>query len=237
MLKHLLKALHKVWHQLLPTPCLWCSLPVHRFDCQLCDVCEEALPKLPYALCHYNLLWLPHVARGLHKPAFDTLLSVSYYKLPYQHWLQRWKFSHDLAAGDLLTQQLAAIVNQYQQQGGKLPDAILYVPMHRAKQRSRGFNPAEILAQQVAKQLKLPLLTVLYRPHQQQAQVGLSRKQRQRNLRKAFALSSQQPLPANVALVDDVVTTGATANTLCQLLRRHGVKHISLWTVAVTLFD
>lgn len=226
--------LQKFWHLLLPTPCLWCSLPVQHFKFQLCDACQQALPALPYQLCHYNLLWLPSVAHGLTKPGFNSLLSVACYQQPYKHWLQRWKFNQDYAAGDLLQQQFAALIRQYQQQNRALPEAIMFVPMHTSKQRKRGFNPAHVLATAAAAELNIPLLPLLTRPKRHQAQVGLDRMQRQRNLRNAFVLPPNSVIPARIALVDDVITTGATANELCKILRRHGAEHISLWTVAVT---
>jgi ComF family protein len=237
VLKPILTMFGQLWHWCLPSPCQWCSLPVQRSDRQLCDACQRALPVLPYPLCHYNLLWLPHIARGLAKPGFDYLLSLACYRQPYRHWLTRWKFQQDDAAGDVLLQLFANLLLQYQQARQQLPEAIVYVPMHPAKQRKRGFNPAQLLAEVAAKQLGLAVLPVLQRPAQQQAQVGLNRKQRQRNLRRAFSIQATASLPAHVALVDDVVTTGATANTLCRLLRRHGVRQISLWTLAVTVVD
>lgn len=235
MLKHALQLLQQLWHTMLPTPCLWCSLPVQQFDRQLCNSCQRALPQLPHRLCQYNLLCLPVIARGLHRPGFDSLTCISFYQQPYQHWLQRWKFAQDYAAGDLLQRQFAMLFQQYRQDGDQLPDAIVFVPMHPAKLRKRGFNPAQLLAQAVASELGITLLSVLQRSRYQAAQVGLSRKQRQHNLRHAFSLDTNTTLPERIALVDDVVTTGATANELCRLLRRHGANHISLWTVAVTL--
>ncbi|GAB2927897.1 hypothetical protein GCM10027181_28540 [Rheinheimera gaetbuli] len=192
------------------------------------------MPQLPYSLCHYNLLWLPQVAQGLKKPRFDQLLSVSLYQQPYRHWLQSWKFSNDEAAGELLQQQFSALLAQYHSAGQRLPDAIVYVPMHPSRQRKRGYNQAQLLAQTAASQLQLPLLHILQKSRRLPPQVGLSRKQRQRNLRQSFTLKSYSNLPLHLALVDDVVTTGATANEVCRLLRRHGVRQISLWTVAVT---
>ncbi|MBZ9613693.1 ComF family protein [Rheinheimera maricola] len=237
MLNTYIQQFGRLWHYLLPSPCLWCSLPVQQFDRQLCHSCHQALPQLPYQLCHYNLLWLPQVSRGLKKPGFDQLLSVGYYRHPYRHWLQRWKFNQDYGAGELLQQQFCNVLCQYKQHTTVLPEAIIYVPMQPAKQRQRGFNPAQLLAYEGAKQLQLPVLSLLQRSGKQQAQVGLNRKQRQRNLRHVFALPAGITVPARIALVDDVVTTGATANTLCRLLRRAGARHISLWTVAVTLYD
>ncbi|MBU1311825.1 MAG: ComF family protein [Gammaproteobacteria bacterium] len=229
-----IRLLQQGWHWLMPSSCLWCSLPVQSATHQLCTDCQSALPQLPYALCHYNLLWLPQVAQGLKKPRFDQLLSVSLYQHPYRHWLQRWKFFTDDAAGDLLQLQFAALLAQLTTTGQTLPDAIVYVPMHKARQRKRGFNQAQLLAQAAAEQLGLPLLHVIQKSRHLSAQVGLSRKQRKRNLRHSFTLNTTIGLPSHLALVDDVVTTGATANEICRLLRRHGVRRISVWTVAVT---
>ena len=237
MLRKIVYQFAKLWHLLLPTPCQWCSLPVQHFQRQLCQSCQQALPLLPYQACHYNLLWLPQVARGLTSARFDALLSVSYYQQPYRHWLQRWKFAQDYAAGDLLLQQFSALLQQYRLQHAKLPDAITFVPMHPAKQRKRGFNPAQLLAEHAAQLLQIPLLPLLQRQQPNKAQVGLNRKQRLKNLHSAFTLADTATVPASIALVDDVITTGATADALCQLLRRAGARHISLWTIAVTLAD
>ncbi|MEO3877608.1 ComF family protein [Rheinheimera fenheensis] len=235
LLTALIRQFARLWHAALPASCLWCSLPVQRFDRQLCAHCQQALPQLPYPHCHYNLLWLPHVSRGLSKTRFDQLLSVGFYQQPYRHWLQRWKFAADAAAGDLLLQQFDLMLQQYQQDRQPLPQALLYAPMHPPRQRQRGFNQAQLLAEVAAARLNIPLLHAFSRNTSVPAQVGLNRKQRQRNLRQAFTLQAGILLPARVALVDDVVTTGATANELCRLLRRAGVREISLWTVAVTL--
>lgn len=218
----------------MPSPCQWCSLPVANPSQQLCSACQLALPQLPLALCHYNLLWLPNIARGLTKPDFDQLLSLGLYQQPYQHWLQRWKFYADEAAGELLQQQFASLLSELGKTGISLPEAVVYVPMHPSRQRSRGFNQAQQLAQAAALELALPVLHVLDKTKRQPAQVGLNKKQRRHNLKNSFQLRPGVTLPAHLALVDDVVTTGATANEICRLLRRHGVKQISLWTVAVT---
>ncbi|OEY70866.1 amidophosphoribosyltransferase [Rheinheimera salexigens] len=234
---NIIPSLRHYWHLLLPSCCLWCSLPVQHAQQQLCTCCQQALPSLPYPLCHYNLLWLPVVSKSIKKPLFQQLLALSYYHHPYQHWIQQWKFFANHAAGELLQQQFISLLSRYAKHTIALPQAILYVPMHPSRQRKRGFNQAEILAKAAAKQLKLPLLNVLQRQHKNPAQVGLNRKQRQRNLKQAFSLQTTAALPSHVALIDDVITTGATANELCRLLKRNGVSHISLWTLAVTVLD
>lgn len=231
---HFVNKLRWLWQALLPSPCMWCSMSVQQHHALLCTECKKALPQLPYQLCHYNLLWLPAVSAGLPVAHFDSLLSLGWYQLPYQHWIRRWKFHGDLFAAALLKQEFEALLLQYQQTGLPLPEAIVYVPMSAKKERKRGFNQAKILAEGAARQLQIPLLHVLSRSKETISQVGLTRQQRQQNLTGAFQLLSTESLPAHLALIDDVVTTGTTANQLALLLKQHGVSQLSLWTLAVT---
>lgn len=225
--------LQRCWHQIFPSACLWCSLPVSEHREQLCHYCRQALPALPYTMCHYNLLWLPAVATGLKTIRFDSLLSLTMYQDPYRHWIQQWKFYQNPAAGELLQQMFCRLLLQYQKTGVPMPQALVYVPMHSRRLRQRGFNQARLLADAAGNQLQLPVLHILKRTGHTPTQVGLSRNQRQRNLRLAFRVEDI-PLPEHVALIDDVVTTGATANQLCRLLRKQGAKTISVWTLAIT---
>ncbi|KKO44647.1 competence protein ComF [Arsukibacterium ikkense] len=234
MLNFIGNVLRQSWHYLLPGSCMWCSLPLSQPGSQLCMYCRQALPVLPYQLCHYNLLLLPAIARGLAGAKFDRLVALAVYQQPYQHWIPRWKYHTDLAAGQLLQQQLVLLLLHCQANGMPMPQAITYVPLHWRKQRQRGFNQAQSLAEALARQLQLPVLS-LFSKRASPSQRGLSRRQRLHNLRRSFQLKMPHaPLPQHIALIDDVITTGATANALSQLLRRAGVSTISVWTLAVT---
>ncbi|MDP5460549.1 ComF family protein [Alishewanella sp. SMS8] len=234
MTMQLLDTLRWLWQKLLPSPCLWCTLPVLNHQQLLCPDCQTALPQLPFALCHYNLLWLPAVSNGLTDCQFDRLLSLAWYQLPFQHWIRRWKFHADAYSAALLQQQFVQLLKHYQAAGHPLPDAIVYVPMTRKKERKRGFNQAKILAELAANNLQLPLLDILQRGKDGAHQVGLNRQQRQQNLKGVFQITCAGKLPAHVVLIDDVVTTGATANQLTRLLKQHGASLVSVWTLAVT---
>ena len=227
-----LNLLRAGWQRLLPSPCLWCSLPVIHHHFMLCQACRSALPQFPYQLCHFNLLFLPAVQQGLPQCQFDRLLSLGWYQQPYQHWISRWKYQQDPYAGALLQQEFCALLQRYQQ-SQPLPQALVYVPMAPARERQRGFNQARVLAESAAKSLGIPLLHCLQRCRTTAPQQGLNRQQRLANLRQAFRLIDTQ-LPPKLALIDDVVTTGSTANQLAQLLRAAGVTELSLWTLAVT---
>jgi predicted amidophosphoribosyltransferase len=99
--------------------------------------------------------------------------------------------------------------------------------------RRRGYDQALELAKALARETRLPLLPArLRRVRRTQAQTELGAAARRRNVAGAFALAPGPPLPAHVALVDDVLTTGATAGECAHLLLDAGVERVDLWTVA-----
>ncbi|MDX1676334.1 ComF family protein [Arsukibacterium sp.] len=223
----------RCWHLLLPAQCIWCSLPRAAAEHHLCSFCQQALPVLPYQLCHYNLLLLPAISRGLQNAKFDRLLCLALYQQPYQHWISRWKYATDLAAGELLLQQMCLLLTHCSN-NMPLPQALTYVPLHWRKHQQRGFNQAQLLAEALGQQLQIPVLA-LFNKSASLSQRGLNRRQRLSNLQQSFSLTPQAAdLPCHVAVIDDVITTGATANALARLLRRAGVTTISIWTLAVT---
>ena len=110
-------------------------------------------------------------------------------------------------------------------------DALLPVPLHWFRQARRGFNQAALIATPLAKKLRLPIVHSVVRRRSTPYQSGLDASQRAANLADAFALrrrlAARHPL-----IVDDVVTTGATAEQLATFLHRHGVERVSLLTLA-----
>ncbi len=223
---------HRLLHPWLPNCCLWCSLPVQQATAQLCACCETDLPKIHYLGQPVNALLLPAIARGLQQHRFQQLLCVSWYQQPWQHWISQWKFEQDLACGDLLLQQFALHCQAWR--GSLQVDGVCYVPMHAKRARLRGFNQAKQLAAVAALALDLPLLDLFAVKQEYPHQVGQNRQQRRANLRKQFRLQSSAPLPQRLLLVDDVVTTGATSNSLCRLLQKQQVSFIAVACIAVT---
>ncbi|GGY86998.1 hypothetical protein GCM10011613_35240 [Cellvibrio zantedeschiae] len=119
------------------------------------------------------------------------------------------------------------------------PDLIIPVPLHWMRRWQRGFNQAEILAQYVADELAIPMATkIVQRTHKTPPQKGLSRIERQKNLRKTFAINSKylsNIKDKHVVLMDDVVTTTATVRELSELLIRAGAKDVQVWALARTM--
>jgi ComF family protein len=107
------------------------------------------------------------------------------------------------------------------------------VPLHPRRLRARGFNPAALLAREVARVHALPLDTrTLARHRETSSQTGLARRARASNVAGAFRCT--RPAPPSIWLVDDVVTTGATLAACARALRRAGAKRIVGLCVAET---
>jgi len=107
-------------------------------------------------------------------------------------------------------------------------DVVIPVPLHRRRERQRGFNQAEL----IAKELKLPLACGLIRRRKNTAtQTGLSRSERMKNLAAAFELCGGVQ-GQKVILVDDVLTTGATMNEISRVLKRGKAERVEVLTFA-----
>ena len=104
---------------------------------------------------------------------------------------------------------------------------IIPVPLHRRRERQRGFNQAELIAARLGR----PLATRLLRRRKNTpTQTGLSRGERKRNLAGAFEVRG--PVDGTVILVDDVFTTGSTMNEIARTLKRAGAQRVEVLTVA-----
>jgi ComF family protein len=118
-----------------------------------------------------------------------------------------------------------------------LPGSLVVpVPLHPARLRRRGFNPAALLARSLARAHGVPVAPrALERVRDTPSQTGLDRRARARNVAGAFRVRSGAWIPAHVWLVDDVVTTGATLHAAARTLRRAGARRIVALCAARTL--
>lgn len=113
------------------------------------------------------------------------------------------------------------------------PLAIAAVPLHPRRQRERGFNQSELLAQRLARGWGVPVLPLLERTRHTGTQKGRGAERRRSELSGAFQLRAGMSAPARVLLVDDVCTTGATLGAAAEALYSAGVEQVRCWSVAV----
>lgn len=218
--------------QLLPAqPCLLCGAPSrHGIWCPACDAALPALDAAPS--CPRCALPTPDgslCGRCLKRPpAFDRTVAAFAYAFPLDKLVQALKYGEQLALAKALAERLAARI-------AHRPDLVLPMPLHPARLRARGYNQSLELARHLAGRLELPLLADgAQRIRDTTPQSSLPWKARKRNVRNAFACGASLH-GLHVAIVDDVMTSGATLDELARTLRRAGAQEISVWVVARTV--
>ncbi len=213
--------------------CILCGDRGHASR-ELCAGCLRDLPWNCYA-CEHCAAPLPPATPGIPcgtclkaPPPWDRALSPLLYTWPLDRLLQRFKFNGDLATGRLLGGLLADFLAA----AAIKPDLLIPVPLHAMRLRERGFNQALELAQPVSRRLQLAIAQDLcVRTRDTAVQSRLDAAARQRNLRDAFAIRC--PLDgAHVAILDDVVTTGATVTALANTVRQAGALQVQVWSLA-----
>ena len=197
----------------------------------LCAACAAQLPWLGHACLRCALpLHAPGTCgQCLHRPPpLDQTHATFVYGFPLDRLLPRFKFHDDLAAGRLLSLLMLERVQDLPR-----PAALVPVPLHRQRLRSRGYDQALELARPLARALDLPLLAqALVRQRPTQAQSELDAGRRWANVQGAFCIAPGARPPAHVVLVDDVMTTGATLHAAARCLRQAGVERVDAWVCA-----
>ncbi len=157
------------------------------------------------------------------------------YSFPWVQLLQAFKFHGQ----DDLARPLAALMaDALRLDQAKQPQLLLPVPLSSERLQERGYNQAWELGRQLGRMMKIPARAdVLLRVHQTATQADLSRTQRQQNLRGAFMVPPRAAGPLQgsaVALVDDVMTTGATVREAARVLLQSGAASVDVWVLART---
>lgn len=225
--------IQNIHNHLLPTACLLCG-DIGQGTLNLCHGCCANLPQIEQA-CVRCAAALPqsHLCPDCQRnpPSFEKTCALFWYRRPVSDLIQQLKFQGALsvapALGLLLARRVTDCIDAY-------PDALLPVPLHRSRLRSRGYNQAVEIARIVSKQLTIPLLVSGVERVRATAPQSMLRthQDRQRNMRNAFRLECGFGKAAHIAIVDDVMTSGATAEVLASALRQQGVARVDVWVCA-----
>ena len=223
--------------------------PVHApSQCEVCRqwgrsaLCADcmaryAAPAYRCARCGLRL-GVPAPACGAclrEPPLYEHTLCVADYAFPWHRLIAAFKFEGRVELAGVFAQALHAAVTT----GAiELPGLVLPIPLSPRRLAQRGYNQAWELARRVGAMLRRPTRAdLLLRPWETEHQAGLGRAERQRNLRTAFMVDPrlrQAVQGQRVALVDDVMTTGATVAHAAAAVLRAGAEAVDVWVIART---
>lgn len=202
------------------------------------SVCGQCFTQLPFAtsgckICSSNhTMSATHICADCQKkpPPFDEIIPLFYYQPPINQLIARMKFSFDPQLANLMGGWLARHLQNTE--SFTAPECVIPVPLHRRRRAVRGYNQALEIARPIAKQLQIPLYQqYCRRKRHTKAQAELPQTKRLKNMHKSFQINTKN-IPQSLAIVDDVVTTGATVRELASTWKKAGTKKISVWCIA-----
>ena len=191
--------------------CVRCGLPLSADQDGLCGGCQSS------------------------EPHFDLARSVWPYARPAAEMIRSFKFDGDFFLGPMMVEGVLGM--------GWLPDivrradSVLPIPLHPRRRRERGYDQAHILARALARRIDRPLRSdILARHRYTERQTRLTPRQRQKNVRGAFSVQDGADLDdGHLLLVDDVLTTGATAGECARKLKKAGAGQVTVFSLARTV--
>lgn len=225
--------------QPLPSLCAVCRGWGDSTVCAACDAryasvvprCERCALRVPggVSVCGQCLK---------HPPEFDSARTGLDYAHPWSTLIARFKFHEALELVEALVTPLHTTLRH---EGAPLPELLLPVPLSRERLRERGYNQAWEATRRLARRLAIPcdahlLLRVKDSPHQ----LDLPPEERAANVRGVFAVEPLRRTAlqgVHVAVIDDVMTTGATFAELARVLKQAGAARVSAWALARTPRD
>lgn len=216
---------------LLKQNCLLCASPQAN-QTGLCGACLADLPCHPTSSCPQCGLASDGSVCGScisMPPDFDATSAVFLYSFPVDAMMQRYKYGSMLN----ISQTFGELLNE--KTNLETVDLIIPMPMHPARLKERGFNQALEIAKILTRNHadKLDYKTAI-RQKLTPPQASLPLKERVKNIKGAFKVNSDLS-GKRIAIVDDVMTTGASLNELAKTLKKAGASHVECWVIARTL--
>lgn len=210
------------------------------FLCQSCPLCDRSTPEALCDSCWQQMQRCAHPQSASPTPDALPVLAWGQYQDSLKQAIAALKYHNSSQLAVPLGKALGKRWQQSPLTTRRSP-LVVPIPMHPQKQRERGFNQAELIANAFCHQTGLPLHTTgLIRPVATVPQFGLGLQDRRKNLAGAFALSKafqQMPPQRPVLLIDDIYTTGTTVRVAANELRRHRISVCGVAVVARALLE
>ncbi|HEY8084768.1 MAG TPA: ComF family protein [Methylophilaceae bacterium] len=230
----------KIIQTLLPQRCLLCD--GSSGNKPLCNDCLNDLPAHSKASC--PICALPTFNAEIcgsclqHPPAFDATIAAFNFVFPMDALLRALKYRGELSVAEIAAN---GIINslEYQLEHKTLPDLLIPMPLHPKRLQERGFNQAMEISRRISRHIQRPLSTnSIMRMRHGEPQASLPLNKRAKNVKGVFAVSdaaSNDLRGKHIAVIDDIMTSGASLNELAKTLKKAGAARVECWVVARTL--
>ena len=237
-------ALRNITDVIFPPRCLGCvEILPQQYLQTFCPACKEKIKFITGSLCpicgmaFFDSPAPDHLCGNCleSKPYFSLARAVAIYETLILDAIHQFKYGRNISTGSAL----ASFMAEFCFPNFDFTDysLILPVPLHIRRLRERGFNQALILAKAIEKKYQIPVnFSLLKRRKFTLTQTGLDKKEREKNIRGAFAVTGNAKIEGkNIILIDDVYTTGATINQCAKTLIKAGANKVAVLTLARVL--
>jgi ComF family protein len=212
--------------------CTDCLHRIRIISPPFCELCGKPVKSFNEKVCHRCAI-SPHKCSKIRAIGpYDGNLKNEPYTANLKHLIYLFKYSKKPALAKLLGKLMADTLKN--DKTFEIPQVVVPVPLHKSRERERGYNQAKLLAEIVSSELNLPLITdALVRIRATQSQTKLSAKERKENVKGAFKVNLKDSIKGKkILLVDDVFTTGATLDECATELLESGALDVSAVTCA-----
>lgn len=215
---------------LFPGRCPVCDRPVKPAGALICKECVKKLKYVKEPVCM-------RCGKALRSKEQEYCFDCSHKKQEYdrgvslyeygsiRQTIYRFKYGGRQEYAAFLGKEMARYLGR--QILSWKPDALVPVPLHKKRLKKRGYNQAQLLAEELGRQLGLPVVNDwIFRVKNTQPQKLLDGQKRQNNLKKAFIIGANDVKLDTIVIIDDIYTTGSTVNEIALLCRQHGVRKV-----------
>ncbi len=200
----------------------------------ICPECEDKLPYLNGVVCnHCGRKVIAYeeyctTCKGI-LVSTDKVRSVFNYEKPISGMIKRAKYDDARYLLEMFAQKMTFVYYK----NFMVADCCCYIPMTQTALKNRGYNQSQILAQKFAELVKIPVVECVVKKRETQRQATLTRAERLKNLSDVFKIVNKGRIKGKtVLIIDDVTTTGATAEAVAKKLKKAGALRVYLLTIA-----